>query len=379
MPSLADTTAMLKRARLVAPGTARRGPDRPRRMVETTDFGANPGGLRMLSYTPEGLPSDAPLVVVLHGCTQGAEAFAQGSGWLTLADRFGFAVAAPEQVSGNNPNRCFNWFSPSDITRGGGEAASIAAMTAHATARFETDADRVFVSGLSAGGAMAAVMLATYPDVFAGGAIIAGLPYGVATSVGEALQVMRRSDHRDAAALAALVRGAAPQGHRTPRVSIWQGATDSTVSPANAEALVRQWAGTLGLATEPDELLSLTGRSHAIWRSPQNGVVLLERHLIDDLGHGTPLATGGPEGVGATAPYMLEAGVSAALESLRFWGLAPDAAKSGSNATAAPTPPTPEAEHNAVGEMVMRSVSGHASASVQAVIAKALRAAGLLR
>ncbi|MDZ4319238.1 MAG: PHB depolymerase family esterase, partial [Phenylobacterium sp.] len=167
MPSLADTTAVLKRARRVAAGTSRGGPDGPRQMVATTDFGANPGGLRMLSYTPEGLPSDAPLVVVLHGCTQGAEAFAQDSGWLTLADRFGFAVVAPEQVSGNNPNRCFNWFVPADITRGGGEAASIAAMTAHATARFETDADRVFVSGLSAGGAMAAVMLATYPDVYA--------------------------------------------------------------------------------------------------------------------------------------------------------------------------------------------------------------------
>ena len=377
MPSLADTTAMLKRARLVAAGTSRRGADRPRRMVETTAFGTNPGGLRMLSYTPQGLPSDAPLVVVLHGCTQGAEAFAQDSGWLTLADRFGFAVVAPEQVSGNNPNRCFNWFSPSDITRGGGEAASIAAMTAHATARFEADAGRVFVSGLSAGGAMAAVMLATYPDVFAGGAIVAGLPYGVATSVGEALQVMRRSDDRDAAALAALVRGAGPQGDRTPRVSIWQGAADSTVTAANAEALVRQWAGTLGLAVEPDETLSLAGRSQAIWRSPQNGVVLLERHLIDDLGHGTPLATGGPEGVGATAPYMLEAGVSTALESLRFWGLAPDAAAAASDATAAPTP-TPEAKHGGVGEMVMRSVSGHVPASVQAVIAKALRSAGLM-
>ncbi|MCL6569654.1 MAG: PHB depolymerase family esterase, partial [Meiothermus silvanus] len=120
---------------------------------------------------------------------------------INRADRFGLAVIAPQQTSSNNPNRCFNWFSPGDVGRGGGEAASIAAMVSHAIQAHDLDNDRVFVTGLSAGGAMAAAMLAAYPDLFAGGAVIAGLPYGVARNVQDALRVMSRADGRPADAL----------------------------------------------------------------------------------------------------------------------------------------------------------------------------------
>jgi poly(hydroxyalkanoate) depolymerase family esterase len=130
------------------------------------------------------------LVIALHGCTQTAEEYDHGTGWSSLADNFGFAVVYPQQQPANNPKNCFSWFLPGDIARGHGEALSIREMVEHAVAKFAVDRHKVFVTGLSAGGAMASVMLATYPEVFAGGAIIAGLPYGCAGNVQQAFEAM---------------------------------------------------------------------------------------------------------------------------------------------------------------------------------------------
>lgn len=152
-------------------------------MRETESFGPNPGQLRMFSFLPDRLPANAPLVVVLHGCRQTADGHAAAAGWLALAQRYGFCVMAPEQTSRNSLRRCFNWFAPGDATRGQGEAASTHAMITHMIATQPIDADRVFITGLFAGGAMASAMLASYPEVFAGGAVIAGLPHGAADTV----------------------------------------------------------------------------------------------------------------------------------------------------------------------------------------------------
>lgn len=382
MPSLGDTTAMLRRARgrAAAGASQSRRPDGPAsRMVESTAFGGNPGALRMLTYVPTGLARGAPLVIVLHGCTQGAGAYARDAGWLTLAERHGFVVVAAEQTAANNPNRCFNWFSPGDTRRGHGEAASIAAMAAYAVAEHELDAERVFVTGLSAGGAMTAVMLATYPDVFAGGAVIAGLAYGVAGNVSQALQAMSRADRRSAPELGAMVRGAAPLGGRIPRIAIWHGSADATVAPANADDLARQWAWTHGLPVEPSETRELPRRTQAIWRSPTMGEVMIESNLVQGLGHGAPLAAAGAEGLGATAPYMLEAGISSSLEILRFWGLAES-----TSASALVDEPEPEAkaesgEPTSLGRQVMALVTPRVPGGVQDAIEKALRSAGLMR
>ncbi|MDP3254987.1 PHB depolymerase family esterase, partial [Bosea sp. (in: a-proteobacteria)] len=186
MPRLSDTIARLAAARGQGPG-----PVVPSRLTEWAGFGSNPGALRAHRYRPEGLEPGAPLVVVLHGCTQSAAAYDLGSGWSSLADRHGFALLFPEQQRANNANLCFNWFASGDIARGSGEALSIAQMIEGTITGYGLDRRRVFITGLSAGGAMAAAMLATYPELFAGGAIIAGLPYGSASGVPEALERMR--------------------------------------------------------------------------------------------------------------------------------------------------------------------------------------------
>src|SRR5215469_12480805 len=165
-------------------------PRPPTRLRELTGFGSNPGNLRMFAYAPQHLPPAAPLVIALHGCTQTADDYDHGTGWSSLADKLGFVAVYPQQQPANNPRNCFSWFLPDDIARGQGEARSIREMVEHAIATFDADRGRVFVTGLSAGGAMASVMLATHPEVFAGGAIIAGLPYGCANNVQQAFELM---------------------------------------------------------------------------------------------------------------------------------------------------------------------------------------------
>jgi poly(hydroxyalkanoate) depolymerase family esterase len=283
-------------------------------MRETTSFGANPGQLRMLSYVPEGASA---LVVVLHGCTQSAEAYAAGAGWLALAERFGFAVLAPEQTPANNPNRCFNWFQGADTTRGSGEAASIAAMVQRLTADAGLDPARVFVTGLSAGGAMASVMLATYPELFAGGGIVAGLPHGAASSMPEAFEAMGHPRARSGAAWGDEVRQASTHAGRWPTVSVWHGGADRTVAPINADAIVSQWLDVHGLSGPAHQrrarhldAASVDGRGGpaGCGVAPPGGP-----------GARNPLATRGADGVGTRA-RSAGAGVSSSLEMARGWG-----------------------------------------------------------
>lgn len=299
------------------------------RMVETRGLAVNPGALRMLSYAPQGLAPKAALVVVLHGCGQRAEAIAADSGWLALAERWGFAVLAPEQSPLNNANGCFNWFRLGDTRRGRGEAASIAAMVAEAVQAHALDPGRVFVTGFSAGGAMAAVMLAAYPDLFAGAGVIAGTPYGLARGVGEALMLMRQPGAPDIEALGHLVRRAAiGVPAQRLRLSIWHGDADGVVDSANGWGLARQWAAASGLPPEPRKTIKTPGRTRSIWGGGGHGA-RVELNIVHGLGHGAPLSTLGETGLGRAAPFMLEAGVSSTLELARAWGLERKSAKPG--------------------------------------------------
>lgn len=288
-------------------------------LTELTGFGSNPGALRMFTYAPQNLEASPPLVVVLHGCTQSAASYDLGAGWSTLADRYGFVLLLPEQTAANNPKSCFNWFLPGDTSRDRGEALSIRQMIEKTIGAHGTDRTRVFITGLSAGGAMTAALLAAYPDVFAAGAIIAGLPYGTARNVQEAFESMFHGRPRSARAWGDLVRRASPHRGPWPRVSVWHGDSDATVKPANADTLIQQWTDVHGIKSAPVED-TVDGYPHKVWR--RDGVDLIESYTITGMAHGTPLATGTDDrGCGTAGPFLLEAGISSSYHIAKFFGL----------------------------------------------------------
>ncbi len=372
MAGLNETLAALAARRRPAPANEDRGCRD--RLVEVANVSPDPGGLRMLIHVPDALPARPALVVALHGCTQAAQDYAHGSGWLALADRFGFVVLCPEQVRANNANLCFNWFEPGDVQRGAGEAASIRAMIARVVADHDVDPARVFITGLSAGGAMANVMLAAYPEVFAAGAIIAGLPYGAAANVQEAFGAMMNTRRRSAQAWGDAVRSASPHPGPWPRISVWQGESDAVVRPGVADDLISQWTHVHGVAGQGVERTGSTaGHSHLAWRA-RDGSTVVELHRITGMGHGVPLSCAAPLGCGTAGPYLLEVGVSSTLELAKAWGLADAAAldamagEPAQSAGAAPRPATPFAADPMAPLQDMGKV-----------ISDALRSAGLMR
>ena len=386
MRNISDTIARLAalRAQHAVHSPAQAAPGR---LATLSEFGANPGALAARFYVPADLPAGAPLVVVLHGCTQAADAYDHSAGWSRLADRNGFALLYPEQQRGNNPNLCFNWFVPGDIARHGGEALSIRNMIERMVATHGLDRSRIFVTGLSAGGAMAGVMLATYPEVFAGGAIIAGLPYGTATTVPEAFDRMRGHGGPAARDLQRLLGDASPHDGPWPRISIWHGTADQTVAPANAEAIAAQWLGAHRLDAAPVPASgSGERRTKRVWHDA-DGQPAIEVNMIAGMGHGTPLG----DGLGTPAPFMLDVGISSTLEIARFWGIAEE--KTGTTRAlqpvptasapvprAAPVPDTPARTPppRPASEPASDEPAPHPG-GVKKIIEDALRAAGLMR
>lgn len=262
MPSISETIGRLA----AFGGTGQRASAPVAHLNDLQGFGDNPGALRAMTFVPANLGRGAPLVVALHGCTQTAADYDQGTGWSVLAERASFALLLPQQVRTNNANLCFNWFSPEDIGRTGGEAESVAQMVRTMIDKYDIDPGRVFVTGLSAGGAMAAVMLATYPDLFAGGAVIGGLPYGCASSVPQALTCMRGRGLDAMSLAAAISRASGDHKGSWPTISIWHGTADATVDAANMYHLGVQWRGVHGVDGPPTHTRQGANWESRVWR-----------------------------------------------------------------------------------------------------------------
>lgn len=298
-------------------------------LVETAAFGSNPGKLKMCQYVPANLGASRPLVVALHGCTQQASAYDDETGWIKFADKYRFALLLPQQEQANNQNKCFNWFEAGDNQRDMGEALSIRQMIDKIKADATIDPQRVYVTGLSAGGGMTAVMLAAYPEVFAGGAIIAGIPYKCANNASEALsqcgvslsgQVAPMKDLTPAA-WGTLVRNASSHSGLFPRVSIWQGTRDTTVNPEDQRELMDQWTNVLGIDQTPDAQDTINGQEHKMYKDG-SGKVLVETVLIKGMRHGTPIDPGPADNqCGKATPFILDVGICSSFYIVKFWGL----------------------------------------------------------
>ncbi len=354
MRSLSDTLERLARL-----NRERQPYSPPSRFSELERFGSNPGALSAKVYLPSAPPEHPALVVVLHGCTQTAAGYDDASGWSRLADEFGFALLFPEQRRSNNANLCFNWFVPEDIRRDTGEALSIRQMIEMVSIQHKIDRSRVFITGLSAGGAMANVMLAAYPEVFAAGAIIAGLPYGTASTVPEAFDRMRGHGLPAARDLSMILAAASPTVHAWPTVSIWHGTADRTVAEANAQAVIDQWRGVHRLSARPSTV-EVSGRdTTTIWRD-SNGQVLISYHSISNLAHGTPLDTS--NGREKTAPFMIDVGISSTSQIAHEWGLTPTFER-----------------RDIVADSIPSAAGKDHAAGIQTTIENALRAAGLMK
>ena len=294
--------------------------DGPSVLVEMPEFGSNPGQLCSYVHRPAELPDRPALVVCLHGCTQTAASYDLGSGWSALADRYGFIALFPEQQSRNNPNTCFTWFGDDDTRRDSGEALSIRQMIDTVIAVHDVDPSKVFITGLSAGGAMASSMLAAYPDVFSAGAIVAGLPAGSASGVSEALAAMARGRSHSQRQWGDLARAASAHNGPRPRISVWHGTGDSVVSPVNAEACMLQAVDLHGLVLVPSVDETSGAYRRRVWRNDQERAVV-EVHTIEGMGHGVALATEGDERCGQPGSYQFDVGISSPIRILEFFGI----------------------------------------------------------
>jgi poly(hydroxyalkanoate) depolymerase family esterase len=334
--------------------------------VEVGDFGSNPGNLRMFKYVPDQIPPSAALVVVMHGCAQNARTFADESGWIQLADKLRLALALPEQTQANNVQNCFNWFQSSNSKRDRGEALSIKQMVDKMKADHSIVPKRVYATGLSAGGAMTSVMLATYPDVFAGGGIVAGLPYGCANNFTDALQCMSTGQPFASPVVGLpgvpglpsgpivnvplppgmclffplfcpsttdqsitpsdwgnFVRQASNHTGPFPKVSIWHGSGDTTVTPVNETEEMQQWTNVHGIDSTSAVHDTVKGFPHQTFKDT-TGNAVVETYNITGMSHGYPVDPGtGADQCGTADQFVINKHICSSFFMAKFWGLVP--------------------------------------------------------
>lgn len=280
---------------------------------EIKDFGSNPGDLEMYLHRPKTEVDTIkhrafrPLVVVLHGCNQSAKTMAEETGWNKLADHFDFYVIYPEQSRFNNPSDCFNWFNEKDIKKNEGESGSIKQMIDHMRKNYGIDTTQIFAYGLSAGAAMTSVLLATYPETFNAGAVLAGGPYKMAVGAMEGFAAIVKSKKRSPKEWGDLVRkdNSGYKG-KYPRLVVCHGKDDKVVNPKNSYELIKQWSNLMGTDTVPTKTQKdFTGKKDIEKKiyCTKDGKEKIFFYEVENLGHaliidpGEPITQGGQTGL----------------------------------------------------------------------------------
>ncbi len=267
-------------------------------LVFSNEAGSRSYKLYVPAKKPEG---PLPLVLMLHGCTQSPDDFAIGTGMNKVAEEHGFLVAYPAQPQSANAQKCWNWFNPADQQRDGGEPSILAGIVKHLVREHGADPARVYVAGLSAGGAAAAVMGAAYPDLFAAVGVHSGLACGSARDIPSAFQAMRQG-----------AKGKRAKG--VPTI-VFHGDRDSTVHPSNADAVLAQaGASAKGLASASEQGRSPAGQpfTRTLYRDGK-GRVVHEHWTLHGAGHawagGDPAGSytdkSGPDASRAMAAFFL--------------------------------------------------------------------------
>ncbi|NEX20210.1 PHB depolymerase family esterase [Thiorhodococcus mannitoliphagus] len=268
-------------------------------------------------YRPRRLAERPALLVMLHGCGQDPEAFAQLTRMDDLAEDLGFVVLYPAQSAAANASGCWSWYSAENQDRGAGEPGILAAMTRHLRDAHRLDPRHVYVAGFSAGAAMAVTLAVTYPDLFAAVCAHSGLPYGVAGDLITALSLMAQGPTGGGVELPDL---------RPPPIIVFHGDGDPTVSPANAEALIQQFLP--GLAAKEGVAV---GRLDAVRRKGQTDNGLNYLQIQYKISGGDPLAElwlaqgagHGWLGGRVSSPFAEPRGPDASREMLRFFWSVP--------------------------------------------------------
>jgi poly(hydroxyalkanoate) depolymerase family esterase len=269
------------------------------------------GSRRYKLYVPSGYRADTavPLVVMLHGCTQSPDDFAAGTRMNEAAEAATFLVAYPEQTSASNMQKCWNWFVDADQRRDAGEPAVIAGITREIMARHAVDPSRVFIAGLSAGGAMAAIMGDAYPDLYAAIGVHSGLACGAAHDMPSAFSAMRQG-----------APGRVGGGSHAPLPAIvFHGDKDTTVNIRNADAVAVQAVGGASLAISSEHRIASGGLGYTrLVHKDAAGHSIVEQWTI----HGTPHAWAGGSSAGS---YTDPCGPDATGEMVRFFTQHPKA------------------------------------------------------
>ena len=271
------------------------------------DTYASPAGSRMhRTYIPASADAGVSgVIMMLHGCTQSPEDFAAGTGMNELAEEHGFVVIYPAQSRGDNAQSCWNWFSRGDQRRDRGEPAILAGMASRVCAEHGIDRDQTFVAGLSAGGAMAAILGETYPDVFSAVGAHSGLSVGAAKDVPSAFAAMGGT------ILDAPTR---PRNGPSVRTIVFHGTADATVNPKNGESIMRR-----ALDSNARQSIETREKGHANGRnfsrvisSDETGAAVVEHWRIDGQGHAW-------SGGSTNGSYTDPKGPDASAEMVRFF------------------------------------------------------------